>query len=124
MISNVLDAEYSLSKPVGTCGQDHSNEPSTCFQPTDSAILLVKPKRSKLSGKDIPIPSKDSEFKTICWECKYGKSAKSKNGWYRCRMLLKHKEPDQKDLVGDFGGSGMGDDQLFGGSYQDPGMPL
>lgn len=69
------------------------------FQPIQpGGKLLLKFKRPKLSGKEIPTPSSESEFKTICYECKYGRSSKSKNGWYRCRLVLKHTDPDFKAI--------------------------
>ena len=88
------DEKHSSEQQIINSGKtDHR-----LARPDSRGRLLLKFTRSKLSRRDIPAPSDDSEFKTICYECKYGKSSKSKNGWYRCRLLLKHTDPDFKPM--------------------------
>ena len=36
----------------------------------------------------------DPAFQSICWDCKYGKFVRSKNGRHRCRVVLQHKGVD------------------------------
>ena len=73
----------SLSIPsVSHCSESSSmTQPSYSHEDDTSATPLAR--RTDNGG-----------FRTICWECRYGKTAKSRKGMRWCREIAKHTGPD------------------------------